>query len=140
MLNFLHDRVFQLNGTILGFDQCNAFVISVVEENDHFAYMRSVDQEGVEFLVVSPFSFYPEYWVELEEKDNQLLGIQSPEDVCVLSIVTINDPFGASTLNLLAPIILNVKNEQGKQTVLSPKRKYSTVEPLLKAESVGSGE
>lgn len=140
MLNFLHAKVFQLKGTILGFDQCNEFVLSVLEENEHFAYLRSVEQEGVEFLVVSPFTFYPDYWVELEEKDNQLLGVQSPEDVCVLSIVTINEPFQASTINLLAPIILNVKNEHGKQTVLPPKRKYSTVEPLFKAESAESGE
>lgn len=140
VLDFLQGKVIQLMGSILGFENCNEFSVNVVEENNHFAYLQSLEQDNVGFLVVSPFTFYADYSIEIEEKDNKLLDIHTHEDVIILSIVTIGEPFTESTLNLLAPILLNIKNSQGKQIVLPPKCKYSTKEPLFKVVQVESGE
>ncbi|BBH23907.1 flagellar assembly factor FliW [Paenibacillus baekrokdamisoli] len=139
MLDFLQGQVIQLKGSILGFENCNAFSISVVEENRHFAHLQSMEQGDIGFLVVSPFTFYPEYWLEIEEKDNKQLDIQSHEDVVVLSIVTTGKTFSESTMNLLAPIILNISNGRGKQIVLPPKSKYGTKEPLFIAARKENG-
>jgi flagellar assembly factor FliW len=140
VLDFLQGKVLQLNGSILGFENYNEFSVNVVEENNHFAYLQSLEQKDIGFLVVSPFTFYPDYSIEIEDKDHKFLGIDSHEDVIVLSIVTIGEPFTESTLNLLAPILLNIKNGQGKQIVLPPKCKYSTKEPLFKVVQTESGD
>jgi flagellar assembly factor FliW len=140
VLDFLQGKVLQLNGSILGFENYNEFSVNVVEENNHFAYLQSLEQENVGFLVVTPFTFYSDYSIEIEEKDHKFLDIDTHEDVIVLSIVTIVEPFTESTLNLLAPILINIKNDQGKQMVLPPKCKYSTKEPLFKAVQTESGE
>ncbi|MFC5448788.1 flagellar assembly protein FliW [Paenibacillus aestuarii] len=140
MLSFIQKRTIQLNGSILGFEECNQFSIDVIEDNHEFAYLQSLEQEHVSFLVVSPFSFHPDYSIELEEKDRKALNIETHEDVVVLSIVTVSEPFPASTINLLAPVIFNIKNGQGKQIVLPPKYKYGTKEPLFEELHVESGE
>jgi flagellar assembly factor FliW len=139
VLDFLQGKVLQLNGSILGFENYNEFSVNVVEENNHFAYLQSLEQKDIGFLVVTPFTFYPEYWIDIEEKDHKLLDIHTHEDVTVLSIVTIGEPFTESTLNLLAPILINIKNGQGKQMILPPNNKYGTKEPLFKAFQAESG-
>ncbi|MBP3966770.1 flagellar assembly protein FliW [Paenibacillus lignilyticus] len=140
MLDFLQGKTFQLNGSILGFEECNEFSIKVVEENSHFAYLQSLEHDYISFLVISPFTADQDYSFEIEEKDKKLLEIEAPEDVCVLTIVTTTDPFTDSTINLIAPILLNMKNGQGKQTVLPPSSRYSTKEPLFKVVQLESGE
>ncbi|WP_308640162.1 flagellar assembly protein FliW [Paenibacillus silvisoli] len=136
----LDGKVFKLNGSLLGFEDCNEFRISLVEGNKQFAHFQSVEQEYVAFLVVSPFAFYPDYWLDLDECDKHLLKISSGEEVSVLSIVTIADSFADSTINLLAPIVLNTRSGLGKQIVLPPKSNYSTKEALLKFVPLESGE
>ncbi|RAP73934.1 flagellar assembly protein FliW [Paenibacillus montanisoli] len=140
MLNFLQGRIFQLNGSILGFEDCNEFSIQVVEENPSFAYLQSLDHDYVGFLVITPFAFETDYSIDIEEKDRKLLDIEASEDVSVLTIVTTTEPFTNSTVNLLAPIILNTRNGQGKQYVLPPSSTYSTKEPLFNVVQLESGE
>jgi flagellar assembly factor FliW len=140
MLDFLHERVIQFNGKILGFQDLNEFVLTVVEEKGPYAYLQSVTDERVGFLVASPFAFYKDYAFEIEESDKEQLGLESPDDAAVVALITIQEPFIRSTLNLLAPLVINVKTNQGKQIVLPPKTVYTTKEPLFRAAHTEKGE
>jgi flagellar assembly factor FliW len=140
MLDFLHERIVQLGGSILGFENLNQFSISLVETNSLYAYLQSMEEDNTGFLVISPFSFFTDYAIEIEEKDKKLIDAQSQEEVVVLTFVTLRDPFQTSTTNLLAPLILNVRNGIGRQIVLPPKSNFTTKEPLFKEVQVKSGE
>ncbi len=52
------------------------------------------------------------------------------EQIGVMGIVTLSDTFEKSTLNLLAPIILNTEHLMGRQYVLN-QAGYSTKYPLF---------
>ncbi len=67
-------------------------------------------------MVVSPFEFKKDYSFELSEEDKEELKIE--EDVAVYSIVTIHSDVTKSTMNLLAPVIINPAQRVGKQVVL----------------------
>lgn len=131
MLQILHKKVIRFNGSILGFEEFNEFEISVVEDNSPYAYLQSLQDENIGFLVVTPFVFYPEYMFELDDKDKTLLEMKSPEEVAVLNIVTIREPFIKSTVNLLAPLVINITSGQARQVVLPPKSNYGTNELLF---------
>ncbi|WP_418039498.1 MULTISPECIES: flagellar assembly protein FliW [Paenibacillus] len=98
-----------------GFDEEDAFVI-VPWEDTPFSYLQSVKEPALAFLLVSPFLFVPNYSFELSEADKEELEIQ--DQVSVYSIVTIQAEASKSTMNLLAPIVLNPETRLGKQVVL----------------------
>ncbi|MNN83154.1 Flagellar assembly factor FliW [compost metagenome] len=55
--------------------------------------------------------------------------LQIKDSVVIRSIVTIKEQLNQSTLNLLAPIVLNPDNRLGKQVVLH-KSEYQSRHPL----------
>jgi flagellar assembly factor FliW len=129
MFNGLFGKTLSMQGSILGFPDLNTFVLTPVDEADSkspFAYLQSTQEEGVGFLVTLPFTFVTDYEVEVPEQEKMTLGVSGPQDVAVLGIVTIASSFEQSTVNLLAPILINVRAMTGRQIVLPPDSLYST--------------
>lgn len=140
MLDTLQGKTIQLQGSVRGFEHLNIFTLHVIEEAVQFAYLQSLEEEGVGFVVASPFELVGEYTFEIEEVDKGKISLTRHEDALVLSILTLKEPFIHSTVNLLAPIIINVSNMQGLQIVLPPKYDYGTKTPIskhLRTESRG---
>ena len=57
------------------------------------------------------------------------LDIKEEKDVLVLCLITLGKTLKDSTANLKAPIIINIKNNRGKQLILQDD-KYKIKEPL----------
>lgn len=140
MFEQLHGRVFDFKGSLLGFDSISGFQFTVAEENPSFGYLESVEDPNTGFIVTSPFRFFPVYEFQIEDKDKAELQIKAPEEVLVLSIINVKNPFLESTANLMAPLIINVTNNQGRQIILSSPHAYSTKEKLFKQAPKESGE
>ena len=56
----------------------------------------------------------------------------NPEEVAVYAVATIPDDMERATVNLMAPIVINVKMRCGKQVILHESG-YSVKHPLFKA-------
>ncbi|MBB6732257.1 flagellar assembly protein FliW [Cohnella zeiphila] len=140
MLNGFNDRVFHFKGSVLGFDQFDDFKFFAAEENPSFGYLESVEDPSVGFVAVSPFHFFSGYQFEIEEKVKDELKLVKPEEVLVLSIIHVKNPFTESTVNLMAPLIINVTNNQGRQMILTQPSMYGTKEKLLVPSSKEGGE
>jgi flagellar assembly factor FliW len=94
--------------------------------------MTADKDPDVNFVVVSPFIYYPDYEFELDDQTAERLGIAAPDDVQVLCIITLHDRPEEATANLLGPIVVNVRNGEACQTVL-PHTIYSVRSPLARA-------
>ncbi|CAM3692958.1 flagellar assembly protein FliW [Cohnella lubricantis] len=140
MFEKLHNRVFGFKGSLLGFDAYDEFRFTVAEENPSFGYLESVEDPNTGFIVTSPFRFFPAYEFAIDEKDKAELEIKEPEEVLVLSIINVKNPFLESTVNLMAPLIINVTNHQGRQIILTSPYAYGTKERLFKPAPKESGE
>ena len=116
-LDVQNEQIYQFPKGIPGFDDENEFAMITLEEGP-FSYLQSLKDTRISFLISDPFVFYPAYEFELPESDAEELGIT--ESVIVRCIVTINEQtqIDLTTINLLAPIVLNPLNKQGKQVVL----------------------
>ncbi|KAA6474983.1 flagellar assembly protein FliW [Bacillus swezeyi] len=112
-----------------GFSDEQKFVILPLSEDSPFVVLQSVQTEELAFIVASPFIFFKDYGFDLEETTVELLEIESGEDVEVMAILTIEEPFEKSTANLIAPIVVNRKKMLAKQVILhdSP---YQTKHPI----------
>lgn len=133
MLHLLDGKKINLNGTLLGYKQLSQFSLNVISEDGIYGYLQSLEEESLGFIVASPFTFYKEYSFELSETEQQALNIESAEDVMVLGIIRLKEPFPASTMNLLAPILVNISNGKGQQIVLPTKYEYETKTPLFQS-------
>lgn len=112
------DDIYTFPDGIPGFEQDKRYAVLELEELDGFACLQCVDRGELSFIVVNPFVFYPEYEFNLPKTEAKRLGAAEPGDLSVWSIVTIKDKLESATVNLVAPIVLNERNRQGKQVIL----------------------
>ncbi|MGD6794228.1 flagellar assembly protein FliW [Metabacillus indicus] len=102
-----------------GFLDEKSFVLLPLEEDSSFFILQSVQSPSTAFVVTSPFFFFKDYEFEIDEASKESLSIESEKDVEVYVILTVTDPFIASTANLQGPVIINRKQKTGKQLILS---------------------
>ena len=114
-----------------GFEELKRFVFVEPEPDLPFSFLQSVDDADVAFIVTNPFLFYPDYEFELTEPTQEELNIRSERDVAVWSVVTVRGQAAEATINLLAPIVVNVKDKRGRQIVLHDSG-YGTKHPLFR--------
>nr|WP_312214309.1 flagellar assembly protein FliW [Clostridioides sp.] len=103
---------------LLGFDNLVEFEIVDVEINPIFKEVNSLEDENIGFLAISPFDMDENYEIKLSDNDIKELEIENPEDVLLLNIITLGDSLATSTVNLRAPIVLNIKNKLAFQIVI----------------------
>ncbi|MED1121720.1 flagellar assembly protein FliW [Bacillus atrophaeus] len=127
--NVKEDQMIVFESGLPGFSEEKQFVILPLSEDSPFVVLQSVVTENLAFIVVSPFVFFKGYEFDLSESAAELLEIENIEDVEVMTILTMEEPFEKSTANLLAPIIVNRKNMLAKQVVLH-NSSYTTKHPI----------
>jgi flagellar assembly factor FliW len=115
-----------------GFEKHNRFVLIHPEESAPFSFMQSVEERDLVLIVTDPFVFYEQYEFALTDKNKQELDISSEQDVAVWAVVSLAEAMKDSTINLLAPIVLNMRNRVGKQAILH-NSEYKTKHKLLSA-------
>lgn len=123
----------RFNKGIPGFEDLKNFIFKDLQDNDKFKVMESIEQREISFVTVSPFEIYEEYEINLNDETINELQIENPEDVLVLSIITLGKTLETSTMNLKAPLVINIKNNLGKQYILQNEN-YDTKHPLIRRE------
>lgn len=102
-----------------GFAQARRFVVVPMEEGLRpFCRMMSLDQEGLQFVVVPPHPLFPDYQIEIDEDTVDRLDFKDASDVVCLLIVDPRRPPEVPTANLLAPVVFNVRTFAAAQIVL----------------------
>lgn len=114
---------------IPGFEEYKKFELNDIEGNENLKMITSKEDSNIGFVSISPFKVKTKYEIDLNEETISELNIEKPEDVLVLNIITLGKTLESSTVNLKAPIIINIKNNKGKQLILQDD-KYKIKEPL----------
>ena len=116
---------------IPAFEDEHEFVIIPYDEESPYYFMQSLKSPELAFLITTPFVFFPDYSIEVDDETMNELNIQNSEDVLLYSIITIpNGSIRYMTANLLAPLIVNTENMQAKQLVME-KTRYNTKHRLF---------
>lgn len=122
-------KIFFENG-IPGLEEYKEFEISQLGTSNKFKMITSVEESNIGFVAVSPFEVNKDYEIDLNDEIIKELQIKDPKDVLVLNLITLGRTLEKSTVNLKAPVIINIKNNKGKQLILQDD-KYSIKEPLM---------
>lgn len=108
---------------ILGFESVQEYCLLEHIPGSPFLWLQAVTNPTLAFVVINPFAFELDYDLTISDADEVFLKLESPEDVRVLSIVTING--GEVSANLIGPIVVNDRLQRARQVVLSDSR-YTT--------------
>ncbi|WP_186669080.1 flagellar assembly protein FliW [Sporosarcina sp. BP05] len=101
-----------------GFENEKNFILLSIEGNEVYQILQSTNSKEVGFVTANPYLFISDYTFDLDASTLEALNIDSEEDIIVLTIVTVKEPFNASTVNLKAPVIINTKSKKAKQCIL----------------------
>lgn len=110
--------IYQFPHGIPGFEEYLHYIIVQPDPTLPFCYLQSVEESNLALLVCNPFLFFTNYDFQLSDTHQQELNITNEADVAVWSVVTIDKENDGATMNLLAPIIVNIQEKRGKQVIL----------------------
>jgi len=114
-----------------GFKNLKNFIIFPLESNNAFSILHSMEDMEVGLVLVSPFTIAADYEFKIPDTHIKELEIGNPEEVLVLTTVTLSSNIENMTTNLKAPIIINIKENLGEQLILD-NDKYKIKQPLFK--------
>ena len=114
---------------IPGFENYRYFNVNIVEGIKRFYHIVSKEDSNIGFISISPFDIKKDYEIDLDDEFIKELDIKDEKDVLVICLITLGKSLKDSTANLKAPIIINKKNNRGKQLILQDD-KYKIKEPL----------
>lgn len=122
---------------LLGFVDSTEFVLLDIHEDRNFRFLQDIHNSQISFLLVNPWDFYSDYDVELADEELKKINIdpKGENEIGIFTIVTLGKTFKESTANLLAPIVMNLSNQKGKQFILN-ESKYMTRHKLF-PEGIG---
>lgn len=125
------DEVIKFEKSIPGFEDIYNFIIKDTEEESPFKILQSIDDINIGFVLISPFDVEKEYEIKLTDELIDRLNIKDSTDVVLYSLVTLNSKVENITVNLKAPIVINIKDKKGEQFIVD-KEKYKIKHPLMK--------
>ncbi|MGM0645616.1 MAG: flagellar assembly protein FliW [Thermodesulfobacteriota bacterium] len=113
---------------LIGFGHLREFVVLPKEVTDPLFGLQSVEDGRVAFMLASPWQYFPDYHVQPDKRELDLLGITLDDEFFVLVTITLQDD-QSITANLAAPIVYTPKTDRAVQMVLETTT-YSTRTPL----------
>lgn len=119
-VNVDESLIFTFVSPIIGFEEAVNFVLIENDENNIFRWLQSTQYPELAFPVSKANYFQIDYNFEIDDQTVELLELTSIDDVLSLNIVNI--PKGEpqnSTINLLAPIIINKRTKAAAQLILN---------------------
>ena len=105
-------------GGIAGFRGAERFALVEVSETSPLFRLSSLDQPGLDFLVVPPAVCFPDYAPEIDDASAARLALTDAEDALLLVILTVGDDIAAATANLMAPVVINARTRQAAQVIV----------------------
>ena len=113
------------------FEDEHEFIIIPYDEESPYVFLQSVTTPDLAFLMAIPFIFFPDYEFRLEDDVLESLALERQEDLLLYTLLTIpGSDIREMTANLLAPIVINSRTNEGRQIVLD-KSSYRTKHKLF---------
>ncbi|HAN30768.1 MAG TPA: flagellar assembly protein FliW [Myxococcales bacterium] len=124
--------VVEVRGGLLGFPELTRFALVKMNSEGLVYRLQSLESEAVNFVVVPAGSFFPTYAPIVDDEVAERFNLAAGADVLVLLIVTLGETFKQSTVNLMAPLVLDPVQQIAEQVIIE-NEDLSVRAPLLAA-------
>lgn len=111
------EEIINFHDGIPGFDKLTKFMILGIEDNKNLKCLQSIEDVNICLLIISPWEHFKDYSFELSEYEINELYLKSQDEAMVYNVITVRGD--KITVNLAAPLIINVIKGVGRQIILS---------------------
>ena len=122
---------------IPGFERHKEYGLVVVDEEDPFLRLLSIEEPSLGFVIVNPMLIWSDYNPEITKEDLDSLEIESADELEMYCLVTLSKVAQDVTVNLKGPICINTRTMRGKQMILVDDR-HQTKHSILEANTAAS--
>jgi len=127
------NAVITFESGIPAFEDEREFLLIPYEEGSPYVFLQSLRTSELAFLMTTPHVFFPDYEVAIDDDVERALGLTTPEEVLIYTILTLSGKeIRDLTANLMAPIVVNAKTHRARQIVLE-RSPYTTKHRLFPA-------
>ena len=127
----IFEKEINFKNGLLGLEEYKKYKINKIEGNDSFYLLQSCEDVELAMVVMNPFQFIEDYEITLDDAVVKNLNIKDEREVIVFNTVTLANEEKDFTTNLVAPLIINVKNNCAEQIILN-NSKYKIKEKIFK--------
>ncbi len=100
---------------LIGLEHCRRWVVLTDTKNPTLGWLQSLDEGHIALGVVSPRRFMPDYQLRTDRAELQSLELTTARDAEV--VVIASRQASGLTLNLRAPLVINVERRRGCQVI-----------------------
>lgn len=139
------DKIITLEKGMIGFPKLTHFALIYDEEKEEkynsIMWLQSMDDPDIAFPVMMPNVVKEDYQPNVSEEMIAPLGELNEENTYMLVTVTVPKQVEEFSVNLKAPIVVNMDNRKGVQLIVEDDYpvKYKVYE-ILKAKKEKAGE
>lgn len=130
---------------IIGFPYCQRFTLIYDEGEDgrrkNISWLQSIEEPGFALPVIDPLLIKEDYAPQADHEFLKNLGNLTEENTYVLVIVTVPEDVKKLSVNLKAPVVINVDEKKANQIIIEDSFpvKYPIYE-ILQAKKEKAGE
>jgi len=126
------DNILTIPEGLFGFEEFTEYALF---ESDYepFLWLQSTQEINLAFLIIDPFLICDEYETDIDDESLNKIGVTKPEDIIIMSIVTVPQDGSPITANFQGPLVINKVNKKCMQVILNDNRwstKVNIVESL----------
>lgn len=107
---------------IIGFPYCQKFTLIYDETEDgkrkNISWLQSIEEPGFALPVMDPLVVKEDYDPQVEQELLKHLGALTQENTYVLVTVTVPEDVKKISVNLKAPIVINVEERKAAQIIV----------------------
>ncbi|EHW0970748.1 flagellar assembly protein FliW, partial [Campylobacter jejuni] len=100
----------------LGFEETKNMEFSTIDEV--FVRLKSLDGKDFSFVLINPYLIRPDYEFDIPTYYQELLSLTPESNMKIFNIVAIAKSIEESTVNFLAPVVINLDNNTMVQVIL----------------------
>lgn len=126
--SYKEDDIFAFPWGLPGFESLRTFIVVQLETQDSILWLQSLDDLNIALPLGDPWVFFPDYDPKMPSFARLSLDLKAPEDFVVLAVMVGTDG-GPTFMNLMAPIVVNLKSRVGRQVPLETSR-YTVAMPI----------
>ncbi len=97
-IEYEENNIITFNKGLPGFNELRKFILINLEEYYPFKLLLSLEDDEIALIVTSPYEFFKDYEVKLSEETIKNLKIDSPQQVNIITTITINSDVKKSLL------------------------------------------
>jgi len=113
------EEILNFEDGIPAFEDVHRFgIINSEDPESPFCWLQAIEKPELAFALVDPFVIKKDYEFDLKDECVNSLGIESAAQVAVFAIVVVPEDTKKMSMNLKAPIIVNINNKKAAQTIL----------------------